>query len=829
MDRIKLIASLCSLSLLVLLSCGCQPSESASQSADGQLQNDAAASNDGVPADQILTLMQAVYANASSYRDDGILLLSYRKDGLLTEEPQRWSTAWTADGKLAMEVFGAHLKGDGQRLSCYIYDIDTANLDGQRMVVPYETGQPPVSRVFRDPMARVFLGGYSELPLNEVDKSLREKLVPVPLCLLTGQLQCVWLQNPSGVERLPDEKLGDHDCYVIRSLADGLGCDIWIDKSSGLLVQMSLPLKLLDPEVMAAPNITDLRMLARFENASINTLLDPTTFQLQQRKNSTPVQSFVTLPQALPVESIGQVMDRFQLIQPNGKPADHLHFDGKPTALLWLGGENSFAAIKRLDQLTKRLPLDQFNYGIIYSDSELEGTPAQPHLVRPELTAATASSDIPLFYDPRLAASIELAIRDIPSVVLLDGDSRVQFATPVTDDGWDEELAAAMERVANGENLAEEMLAQYQNFMTRYKSALGRVDATSLLPSELKNGAAAGAGLAKPGFANTLPLRDSPAALKPRRVWTSEKFQQPGNIAVVGRSQPKILVLDGARTIVELDPTGGTTNRQEFDLPAGVAVSKIRVSQNGQWRAMFSPLSKRVFLFDSDWKLVSALPDQRSVANALVKDVQITMTPQNEVSLLLAMNNAEAISLNLQRSTVNSLAEFDANSFAVQDGMAVIVNAGNLQSRSLGSAASSTKSQSRLRFNRVANLSGANQETFVSTAFDGQQWQAFGCGFDLKRRWLSPIGSQLFESLIDPIASVAWNNQGPKLQSNAQNRVGFAIATTNNAIHAFDTDGRWLADVRLDDTPAGISLFQLDGKSFLLTSVENAVQCWLLE
>ena len=524
MDRIKPLTSLYLLTLLVALACGCQPAESTNRSPENQSSGNATAPNDGVPADQILTLMQAVYANAKTYRDEGVLLLSYRRDGLLTEEPQRWSTTWVADGKLAMEVFGAHLKGDGQRLSCYIYDIDTANLDGQRMLVPYENGQPPVTRVFRDPMARVFLGGYSELPLNEVDKSLREKLVPSPLSLLTGQLPCGWLQNPSGVERLPDETLGDHECFVIRSLADGLGCDIWIDRSSGLLVQMSLPLKLLDPEVMAAPNITDLRVLARFENASINTAIDSETFQLKPRKNSTPVRSFVTLPQALPVESIGLVMDRFQLTQPNGKQVDHLHFDGKPTALLWLGGENSYSAINRLNRLTKRLPMDRFNFGIIYSDSELEGTPAQPHLVRPELTAATASTDIPLFYDPRLAASSELAVRDIPSVVLLDGDSRVQFAASVTGDTWDSELAAAMERVANGENLADDMLAEYQSFMTRYKSALGRVDASSLLPRKLRTGATAGTDPANPGIARNLPTHESRPSLKPRRIWTSEKF-----------------------------------------------------------------------------------------------------------------------------------------------------------------------------------------------------------------------------------------------------------------------------------------------------------------
>jgi len=127
-----------------------------------------------------------------------------------------------------------------------------------------------------------------------------------------------------------------------------------------------------------------------------------------------------------------------------------------------------------------------------------------------------------------LAASGQLAIRDLPSVVLMDGDSRVQFATSITGDDlsknqWANDLLVAMKRVAAGENLADEMLAQYQDFMTRYKTALGRVDASSLLPTNLKLNAA-GSNTAQAG-SDVLPTRTSPPALVARRKWVSRDFK----------------------------------------------------------------------------------------------------------------------------------------------------------------------------------------------------------------------------------------------------------------------------------------------------------------
>ena len=817
------------------ITCGCRPEDPTQpDSADrsGSEQRDAA---DGVTADQILAMTKAVYENAENYYDDGKLLLSYRKDGLLTEEPQRWSTSWTADGKVALEIFGAQLKGDGQRLSCYVYDIDTANLDGQRMVVPYAAnGQPPIEEVFGDSIASVFLGGYSELPLNETDPLLRGKLVPAPVNLLTGQLHCPWLHAPVGLlERLPDQTLGKHDCYVVRSSAAGMGCDLWIEKSSSLLIQMSLPLKLLDPQVMAAPNITDLKMLARFENAAINSTIDPQTFQLQDRKNATPVRRFIRLPEALPAESIGQVVERFRLMQPDGKLVDHLHFDGKPTVLLWLGGENSYTAIGELNKLATRQPSNHYqcNYGVIYSDTELTGTTAQPHLVRPELTAAMASSDIPMFYDPGLAASIEFAIRDIPSVILMDGGSRVQFATLIDAPQWSQALASAMIRVSLKQDVATEMLNHYREHMAGYQAELTLLDASSLMPKHLLSEPTSKADLDR-ASASELPRRSNPPLVSAKRLWTSEQFQQPGNVSCLSTDRPTIMVFDGARTVVQLNTIGEVVARNELDLPDGIGVNRLRIRGDDPIRAVFSQMGERVFLFDDTWQPVGVIPNKDVPMKGPFTDVQVEGISDEPLGLNIASKNSGLSWVSIKdgrffagqksKAAVESLAtgsdDRHAETYFIAD-QALYSTAGSLSRPFL-------KVDLPFRFNTVESVLGGEQRFYVASGFDDQQgWilAAFG-PLAVEPVWTQNIGSQFFETLIEPVSTL--ETRSSRLR---ETDACIAVACRQNKVHLFNRQGKWLTDIALNDAPRGIGLIAFDSNVHVVISLDNRVECWALE
>jgi len=68
-----------------------------------------------------------------------------------------------ADVSEVTPVFSAH---PAIEPSGYIFDIETANLDNQWLVLQ-QSNAPPLDTMFADGMARYFAGGFAEIPLDE--------------------------------------------------------------------------------------------------------------------------------------------------------------------------------------------------------------------------------------------------------------------------------------------------------------------------------------------------------------------------------------------------------------------------------------------------------------------------------------------------------------------------------------------------------------------------------------------------------------------------------------------------------------------------------------
>ena len=83
----------------------------------------------------ILEQSIARYANATSYQDQAVLYLSYRLEGRGIQEPHPFSTCWRRDNRLASKIFNGQIHCDGQQLGCYIFDIESANLDNQHLLL----------------------------------------------------------------------------------------------------------------------------------------------------------------------------------------------------------------------------------------------------------------------------------------------------------------------------------------------------------------------------------------------------------------------------------------------------------------------------------------------------------------------------------------------------------------------------------------------------------------------------------------------------------------------------------------------------------------------
>ena len=308
-------------SLIILI--GCNQNKIASQAEKQAAQSANTVETpvaDGPSASEILNQVVQKYRSSNSYQDEAVLYLNYRLHGQVMQEPQPWAVKWT-DDQLAANLFNGKILADGHLLSCYVFDIDSGNLDNQHLLIPYDD-QLPIRQLFRDGIARHFVGGFSELPLDESDQASLPQVIPPTIALLTGHPQNSWFHDPDKAQRLPDATLEETPCFVVRSLANQMTCDCWIRKSDFALVRISLPLKLLAGEVITSPEVTDVELVANFHKATFDVPISTDVFAIQERKGSSPVRKFVPVPEVFPSELIGKTAPEFQLIVPNGPGAN---------------------------------------------------------------------------------------------------------------------------------------------------------------------------------------------------------------------------------------------------------------------------------------------------------------------------------------------------------------------------------------------------------------------------------------------------------------------------------------------------------------------------
>ena len=119
-----------------------------------------------------------------------------------------------------------------------------------------------------------------------------------------------------------------------------------------------------------------------------------------------------------------------------------------------------------------------------------------------------------------------------------------------------------------------------------------------------------------------------PTTLKLTKLWTAADVKDPGNVLVVSGAdnQPHIFALEGAHTVIEIDPDGKTAARHELDLPPEAIITYLRTATDAQGKHYFvgsASGQSQVFLFDENWQRVLSFPKAEEVANSRIAGVQI--------------------------------------------------------------------------------------------------------------------------------------------------------------------------------------------------------------
>jgi len=712
------------------------------------------------------------------------------------DEPKRWSTKYSSAGMLATAMFNTKIHCDGKILGCEIFDIETANLDNQTLAIPYgdsfgrgpsatgEKKQLPLNVLFRDPIARNFVAGFSELPLEPRYEAMGPWLVPPPMSLLTQQITNPWLEAPERAQRLADQKIESKNCYVVRSLARGLSVELWIDQKEMTIVQMSLPHKLLADEVIVSKEVTDVVLVAKFHEAIFDAPLADADFKFEPRPSAVLVRKLVSLPEAMPSEMIGQTAPKFRLLTPEGKTRERRFFDGKTTVLVWLSGFNSIRTATKLKQVFKNVGDRDFEHGIVFSDTDTQNPGSGQQTPSTAITDLSGHLAVPAYYDRQHTVSSQMKI--------------------------------TIKRVAAGDDVGREMRTAYGRYLDTYHQQLAAVSAQGLIRSPTKNrNNPSGVG----SQSNRLKIR-------PKKRWEFRELKQPGNIVgIPNANHARFAIFDGQQTLALLDDSGKLLGRQKLELNKDEPATTIRAitTQGETWLAVFSALGQQVHLLDQQLKQQGIIPKQTSQAEAeRIVDVQFYAQPNQQPQLLVAWQDGGVEAYDLKSSDSMVVSKVNCESL----GAVGSILAGVANGRAQTMAGDRHTSQDGIQFVRLSASDSHGIQFVRLSASDSQllgvgqtahgKWTAIGLDEKMSQVWAIETGPQLHENFVSPVANA-------KI---ASGQTIWAIADSNRMVHLVSGAGQWLGEFEAEGEVSGLCLQLVGGKMLIAISTTAGVECW---
>ena len=808
--------------LIVVCFClGCEPNKNPPSNGDGEgntsaSKQPAAQHQPHATANEILAATVQRYRQAKTYQDRAVLHLSYVLNGQPVEEPKRWSTKYSSTGSLTAELFNTKINGNGKVLGCEIFDIETANLDNQTLAIPYGDSfggnrgnigpaQLPLRVLLRDPIARKYVTGFSEMPLDSTYEDQGPWLIPPPLSLFTQQVTNPWLEGSEETKRYADEKIDDKNCFVVRSRAHELTVDIWINQADLSIVQMSLPHNLLADEVIKSSDVSEVVLLAKFYDATFDQPIADTDFKFAPRQEAVLVRKLVSLPEALPSQLIGQTAPKFQLQTIIGQPRQRRFFDGKTTVLVWLSGEKSIQTAAQLKKVFTQASDPDFEFGVVFSDTDTQ----QPGSGQPTPSAAIAqlSRDlsVPAYYDQQHTVGSQLKIKALPAAVVLDGDGRIQYVATLSGKDWDVRLSAAIKRVAAGDNLAQDMLTAYERYLDTYHQQLAAVTADGIAGLPNRNRNSANQAAERPtASSNRLKI-------KPKKLWSFDQLKQPGNVACISTaSGANFVIFDGQQTLALIDGTGQLIGKRKLELRENEPATTVRaISVGGKtWLAVFSVLGKQVHLLDQQLNQQAVLPKTESASGGVL-DVQFFSQGNQTPQLLVAWKDGGVGAFDMGGSDLSLASKNDYQSLAATNQ----VIAGVTEGRARTVVGDPHASQEGIQFVRLA----ASEQQLVGL---GQNelgnWSAVGLDDRLEQLWAIETGPQLHENFVSPITSAKLPSGQPL----------WAIADSNQMVHLVAGSGQWLGEFEAEGKISGLCLQTIGNKTIMVISSAGGIECW---
>lgn len=755
-----------------------------------------------VEGKRILAQMVAAYRHAPGYHDRGQLKLTVRGMNSPHTETIPFALDFARPNKMRIEAYAATLVVDGKQVIGRIASPDTNDLDGQVLVL--------------DAPAELTIDAILEYNSALRGELSNSSIWPFPIDLLLNANRVdESFRAAEKVAVLPSKTLEGRECHVVQ-LENEDGTQVWwIDKESFVLRRFEHPVANFARVFRVNPS--EVSLVSDFTGAELSAAGDE-RFHFEIAEDAKRVKFLVFAPVLPPAKLIGEpcpefAFDRFEgadFVRAAKEKWTPESLRGK-AAMLLVTSINDRESLQAFDELAKRLKPSGAEFVAVISDP--------PDALTDEQLRAAMKSYAPSYSVARATnAAAAFGILHRSAAIFIGKTGLVEEAMPL-----DTLLAI---------QVAPELLAALQADKPWHPRALARVENEHRIYDEQLT-------LAKAGRLPSIVAapKSPPKEHRVVSAWKLSELKDPGNIVAPQGAGENLLVIDGAKSVVELDRAGKIVKRHELALPEGGEIGFLRIGKTRDGKRFYAGsrlFLPKVYVFDASWKLTATYPEGPIPANEdnpAVGDVQLADVDRNgDDDLLVGYRGVQGVHMVTRdgRRRWSNRAVFEVTRLAMapaEDGqMATLV-----ASAEALTAVLDARGQDRGRWPQESGAfgyiaisppmsapsAGANEggpRSYLGIARISQnQFAAVG---------LSPAGQAIWKYELPPglpstpIEAVAWG----RVIGDADH---WTIAAPDGSIHFLAANGALLDAFALGALPTGLAVTTVGDKPALVVSIKN--------
>jgi thiol-disulfide isomerase/thioredoxin len=750
--------------------------------------------------------MIKAYREAKTYADAGQVRIKLDRPNQPSQDlkPFIQSVSFVRPNKIRLECFDSVLVCDGKKLLGSVATVaqQVLELDAPEKL---RIDDLMAGEALSESLTQGPAGFPLQLPLLLPDATLPETLQSGQPTLLAG------------------DTFDGHDCQRVQFETPEGPWIFWIDPRSYVLRLMELPVGGIRKQLEAQGPIKRLSLTVELLGARLNEPVPQVAFDFEVPAEAKRVKRLIGPPPAPPSELLGHAVPEFNFTGVNAKAVSRASLAGKVAVLdFWFTAcapcQQAFPMLNQVYQKYKNS--DRVVFVAVSID------PPEVEDVRLGETARQWGGEFPLARDTARHADSVFHIPGAPSLIVLGPDGTVQDQEVGLNPKLATDLPAVIEALLAGKSTAADAKARAEQLTAEYERAIQeppvRAESSVEPLPDVK-----------------IVARDEPHNMKLAHRWATTDIKNPGNILVVDdaknpQAPPRIFVLEGAHTVVELNGAGQTVGRHELAIPQQAIVNFLRTAVDAAGKRYYAGSAsgqQQLFLFDEKWTPLVRFPSEDQGTHAGIGDVQfVDLEGKGEPVLSVGywgLVGVQGVSLTGKRLWTDRSMQYvlrlaaGGRNAKGQRRLLCTNSRGSLVPIDATGAPEPEWLLPGLMLETVASSEAGNGETDVCALASNLKREPLvvGVGPHGEDQWHYPLPRGIYRTPIEPITSARLI--GLKRH--------WLIASPDGAIHFVAGDGTPLDSFHYGQALGGLAGARVGDEALLIVANARGVEAWKVE